>query len=120
MRELRNKTVALLGSAVIGQELARITKGFQANILYHDTIRTPAAAEEEVGAERLELDGLLQQADVISVHTPLSAETKGLINARTLGLMKSSAILANTSRGPVTDEPALIDRDKTIVSPGLD
>ena len=122
MRELRNKTVGIIGFGRIGREFARIAKGFQANILYYDTVRAPTAIEQEVGAERLALDDLLQRADVVSVHTPLTAETKGLINTRTLGLMKPSAILVNTSRGPVIDEPALIEalQNKRIAGAGLD
>ena len=122
MRELRGKTVGIIGFGRIGQELARIAKGFQANIIYCDAVRAPTSVEQEVGAERLALDDLLQGADVVSVHTPLTAETKGLINARTLDLMKPSAILVNTSRGPVIDEPALIDalRNNRIAGAGLD
>ena len=122
MRELRNKTVGIIGFGRIGREFARIAKGFQANIFYYDTVRAPTAIEQEIGAERLSLDDLLQRADVVSVHTPLTAETKGLINARTLGLMKPSAILVNTSRGPVIDEPALIKalQNNRIAGAGLD
>ena len=122
MRELRGKTVGIVGFGRIGREFARIAKGFQANIIYCDAVRAPTSVEQEVGAERLALDDLLQRADVVSVHTPLTAETKGLINARTLGLMKPSAILVNTSRGPVIDEPALIEalRNNRIAGAGLD
>ena len=122
MRELRGKTVGIVGFGRIGQEMARIAKGFQANIIYYDTVQAPASVEQEVGAARLTLDDLLQQADVVSIHTPLTAETEGFINARTLGLMKPSAILVNTSRGPVIDEPALIEalQNKQIAGAGLD
>ena len=65
MRELRNKTVGIIGFGRIGREFARIAKGFQANILYYDTVRAPTAVEQEVGAERLALDDLLQRADVV-------------------------------------------------------
>ena len=122
MRELRGKTVGIVGFGRIGREMARIAKGFQANVIYYDTVQAPAAVEQEVGAKRLALDDLLQQADVVSIHTPLTAETKGIINARTLGLMKPSAILINTSRGPVIDEPDLIEalRNNQIAGAGLD
>ena len=70
----------------------------------------------------LPLDALLEQSDVVSIHTPLTDETKGIINARALGLMKSSAIVVNTSRGPVIDEPALIEalQNNRIAGAGLD
>ena len=106
--EFRSKTLGLVGFGRIGQEVARLAKGFQATIRYYDTIRAATTVEQEVGAQLLALDALLEQSDVVSIHTPLTDETKGIINARTLGLMKSSAILINTSRGPVIDEPALI------------
>ena len=122
MRELRGKTVGIIGFGRIGQEMARIAKGFQASVIYYDTLEAPAAVVQEVGVERLALDDLLQRADVVSVHTPLTDETKGIINAQTLGLMRSSAILVNTSRGPVVDESALIDalQNHQIAGAGLD
>ncbi len=122
MREFRSKTLGLVGFGRIGQEVARLAKGFQATIRYYDTIRAATTVEQEVGAQLLALDALLEQSDVVSIHTPLTDETKGIINARTLGLMKSSAILINTSRGPVIDEPALIKalQNNKIAGAGLD
>lgn len=122
MREFRGKTLGLVGFGRIGQEVARLAKGFQTTIRYYDTIRAATAVEQEVGAQLLALDALLEQSDVVSIHTPLTDKTKGIINARTLGLMKSSAILINTSRGPVIDEPALIEalQNNQIAGAGLD
>ena len=122
MREFRGKTLGLVGFGRIGQEVARIAKGFQTTIFYYDTIRAATAVEQEVGAQLLPLDALLEQSDVVSIHTPLTDETKGIINARALGLMKSSAIVVNTSRGPVIDEPALIEalQNNRIAGAGLD
>ena len=122
MREFRGKKLGLVGFGRIGQEVARIAKAFQTTIFYYDTIRAATAVEQEVGAQLLPLDALLEQSDVVSIHTPLTDETKGIINARALGLMKSSAIVVNTSRGPVIDEPALIEalQNNRIAGAGLD
>ena len=122
MREFRGKTLGIVGFGRIGQELARLASGFQTTIRYYDTVRAPAALEQELHAELLPLDELLSQADVVSVHTPLTAQTQGIINARALKLMKPSAILVNTSRGPVIDEVALVEalREKQIAAAGLD
>ena len=122
MREFRGKTLGIVGFGRIGQELARLASGFQTTIRYYDTVRAPTALEQELHAEPLPLDELLSQADVVSVHTPLTAQTQGIINARALKLMKPSAILVNTSRGPVIDEAALIEalREKQIAAAGLD
>lgn len=122
MREFRGKTLGIVGFGRIGQELARLAVGFQTTIRYYDTVRAPSAIEDAVGAQALPFDDLLRQSDVISVHTPLTPQTEGIINARTLGLMQSSAIIVNTSRGPVIDEPALVEalRSKQIAGAGLD
>ena len=109
MRELRNKTLGIVGFGRIGQEVARIAQGFQTTTLYFDVVQAPEAVEQELGAKRVSLEDLLQQSDVVTIHTNLTDETKGIINAQNLSLMKSSAIVVNTSRGPVIDEPALIE-----------
>jgi glyoxylate reductase len=89
-------------------------------IAYHSRHESPAAAELE--ATRLELDELLATADVVSLHAPLTAETRHLIGARELALMKPSATLVNTARGPVVDEAALAGalREGAIAAAGLD
>lgn len=122
MREFRGKTLGVVGFGRIGQELARLACGFQTNICYYDTVRAPAVLEQELRAELLPFDKLLGQADVVSIHTPLTAQTQGIINTRALKLMKPSAILINTSRGPVIDEAALIEalRENQIAGAGLD
>ena len=122
MRELRDKTLGIVGFGRIGQEIARIAQGFQTKTLYHDLVAAPSALEAETKAEYASLDALLTQSDVVTIHTALTAENHGLINAERLALMKSSAIVVNTSRGPVIDEPALIEalRSGTIAGAGLD
>ena len=122
MRELRGKTLGIVGFGRIGQEIARIAQGFQTQTLYYDLVAAPAALEEETKAKRVPLDTLLQESDVVTIHTALTEENHGFISAQKLALMKSSAILINTSRGPVVDEPALIDALLTgvIGAAGLD
>jgi phosphoglycerate dehydrogenase-like enzyme len=81
-----------------------------------------AAPEPGVSAEQVDFDTLLHEADFISLHTPLTDETRGLVNADTLGRMKSTAVLVNTSRGPAVDQPALYEAlvSKRIFAAGLD
>jgi glyoxylate reductase len=90
-------------------------------VLYHDQYRNESA-ENETGAQYLELDELLETADFISVHTPLTPETRHLIGSGELNLMQPTAILVNSSRGPVVDEAALADalEEGSIFAAGLD
>jgi phosphoglycerate dehydrogenase-like enzyme len=101
------KTLGLLGLGKIGQRVARLAKAFGATVLYHDVYPPAAGVEAELSVQRVGLDELLQRSDIVSVHVPLNAETKGLIGARELALMKPNALLVNTCRGPVIDEAAL-------------
>jgi lactate dehydrogenase-like 2-hydroxyacid dehydrogenase len=78
-------------------------------IVYHDLQRVPKQVEAEFEATGMPLEELLQQSDFVSIHVSLSAETKGLFDAEKLGWMKPTAILVNTSRGPVVDTDALVD-----------
>ena len=115
------KTLGIVGMGRIGQAVARRGKGFGMEILYHNRSRKEDA-EQELDARYADLDGLLETADFVSVHTPLTEETRHLIGARELDKMKPSAVLVNTSRGPVVDEEALADAlaDKSIFAAGLD
>ena len=101
------KTVGLIGLGQIGQRVARLLRAFGATVIYYDAFPAKPEVEQELGVERVELETLLQRADVVSLHVPLNDSTKGLINAHTLNLMKPNAILINTCRGPVVDEAAL-------------
>jgi glyoxylate reductase len=107
---------------LIGQATARRARAFGMEVVYAGRRAVDPAVEAELGARRLELDELLAVADVVSLHCPLTEHTRHLIDARRLGLMKPSAYLVNTARGPVVDEAALAAalRDGTIAGAGLD
>jgi glyoxylate reductase len=106
--ELAGKSVGLIGFGRIGREVARRARAFDTTIVYHDAVRAPAAVETELGASFVARDDLLRQADVVSLHAPLTAETRGLIGERELRLMQPHAVLINTARGALVDEPALV------------
>jgi glyoxylate reductase len=102
------KTLGILGFGRIGRAVARRAIGFGMRVLYNDAVRAPREIESELGAEYLERDAVLREADFLSVHVPLLPATRGLIGPRELALMKPTAFLINTSRGPVVQEAALI------------
>jgi glyoxylate reductase len=101
-------TLGIVGLGRIGRALARRASGFDMTVLYHDTMRQPEA-EVALGVEYRTLEDLLRESDFVSLHVGLTEETEGLIDARKLALMKPTAILINTSRGPVVDPEALYE-----------
>jgi lactate dehydrogenase-like 2-hydroxyacid dehydrogenase len=105
----------------IGQAVARRARGFGMEVLYHNRSRKEDA-EREIGARYLGLEDLLRESDFVSIHTPLTEETRHLIGERELDLMKPTAVLVNTSRGPVVDEGSLADALESgrIFAAGLD
>lgn len=105
-QEVYGATLGIVGLGRIGQAVARRARGFGMKVLYHDAARQPEA-EAELGLEYRSLDDLLRESDFVSLHTTLTDETQGLIGARAFALMKPTAILINTSRGPVVDPEAL-------------
>ena len=120
--DLAGKTLGLVGLGRIGARVAEIAKnGFGMKIIYFDVKRSEAL-EKNLGLEYAELDAVLKQADFISVHVPLLESTRHLISADKIAMMKPSAYLINTSRGPVVDEKAMVEalRNKTIKGAGLD
>ena len=119
--DIHHATLGIVGMGRVGRQVARRAKGFEMRIIYHDA-RRDEQAERELGAEWLGFEELLPQADFVSVHTPLLPETRHLIDAAALRKMKRTAILINTSRGPVVDERALAEalRDGVIAGAGLD
>jgi len=120
-QDVWGKKLGIVGFGRIGQSVARRARGFGMEILYHNRSRKPEA-EAEFGARRMDLEGLLETADFISIHTPLTDETHHLIGVPELEKMKPEAVLVNTSRGPVVDEAALADAlaKKRIFAAGLD
>jgi glyoxylate reductase len=106
-QDVHHATVGIVGFGRIGQALARRARGFSMRVLYHDLNRPPAEVEQELAAQYRDLDDLLRESDFVSVHVSLTPQTRHLINAARLALMKPTAVLVNTSRGPVIDEQAL-------------
>ena len=100
------KRLGIIGLGRIGQAVGRRARGFGMEIVYYNRSRK-REAERELGARRVELGELLRTSDFVSVHTPLTPETRHLIGAEELGEMKTESVLVNTSRGPVVDEAAL-------------
>ena len=116
------KTLGLVGFGRIGQALARRARGFDMTIVYADPRRLTPADEGKLGADHRSFDDLLREADFVSLHPQLSPETQHLMSDRQFSLMKPSAFVINTSRGPVIDEAALLRalKDKKIAGAGLD
>lgn len=115
------KSLGVVGMGRIGAAVARRGKGFGMEIVYHNRSRDEGA-ERELDARYLDLGKLLETADFVSVHTPLTDETRHLIGAEELARMKPTAVLVNTSRGPVVDEAALAEAlaEGRIFAAGLD
>jgi phosphoglycerate dehydrogenase-like enzyme len=116
------KTVGIVGLGNIGQQVARRLKPFGARLLYYDAYPPPPEIAQKLGVTQVALKDLLQQADIITLHVPLNKETRGLIGKEALALMKPTALLVNTCRGPVVDETALTEalRSKQIAGAALD
>jgi len=105
--EVHGKTLGVIGLGRIGRAVARRAAGFGMPVRYTARHRLPAAEEAALGVAWRELDGLLAEADFVSIHTGLSAATRHLIGAEQLARMKPTAVLVNTARGPIVDEAAL-------------
>jgi glyoxylate reductase len=107
-QDVHGATLGIIGLGGIGRVVARHARGFGMRVLYTGPSRKPDA-ERELSVEFRALDELLRESDFVSLHAPLTPETKHLINARTLRLMKPTAMLVNTSRGPLVDQAALYE-----------
>jgi phosphoglycerate dehydrogenase-like enzyme len=118
---MHGKTFGIVGLGRVGQHVARIMNAFGTRVIAWSPRLTDAAAAAG-GAERRELDDLLREADIVSIHASLTAASRGLIDARRLALLKPTAYLVNTARGPIVDEAALVTvlREKRIAGAGLD
>ena len=115
-------TLGLVGAGRVGQAVARRAAGFAMRVVYYDPRRKSESQERAAGLTYLPFDQLLREADFVSIHSALDDKTRHQIGDRELGLMKKTAILVNTARGPLVDEVALIRALKagTIAGAGLD
>lgn len=116
--ELSGMTWGIIGMGAIGQRVAGLAQAFGCRVIYYST----TGKNQQPGYERVEFDTLLREADIVSVHAPLTEETRGLMNAEAFQKMKSSAIFINVGRGPIVDEQALADalEEGRIAAAGLD
>ncbi|MBN2897211.1 MAG: D-glycerate dehydrogenase [Clostridia bacterium] len=116
-----NKTLGIIGAGNIGRRFAEKARGYHMDILYYNRHRD-FEFEKQYNAKYVAFDELLSNSDFVSIHVPLNEETRHLIGAEELALMKDNAILINTSRGPVVDEKALIKalQEKQLYGAGLD
>jgi len=120
--EISGTTLGIAGMGRIGQAVARRAKGFGMRVIYHNRNPLPADQERVLGAQWVEWPTLLAESDYLSLHVPLTDETRHLIGPAELAAMKPGAFLINTARGPVVDEAALVDalRSGRIAGAGLD
>lgn len=118
---LKAKNMGIIGVGRIGYQVAKRAYAFGMNILYYDIVRRKDI-EERFNAKFMDLDDLLRNSDFISIHVPLNEKTRGMIGERELSLMKKSAYIINTSRGPIIDQHALTKflKEKRIAGAGLD
>jgi len=121
-QEVSGKTLGIVGLGRIGEAVAKRAAGFGMQIFYYKQKRLDADAEKNLGVVYAPMEKLLSESDFISLHVPLTAHTRHLVGEKELNLMKASAYLVNTSRGPVVDEKALLKalENKRIQGAGLD
>lgn len=121
-REVSGKTLGIVGLGRIGKAVARRASGFDMQILYHMRRRLKATDEKSLGVNYMDLNSLLARSDFVSLHVPLTDETRHLIGRKELDNMKATAFLINTSRGQVVDEKALVEalHGRNIAGAGLD
>jgi len=120
-QDITKKTLGIIGSGRIGTAMALKSKGFDMNVLYVNPEHN-SVLESEINAKKTDLSTLLMKSDIVTLHVPLTDETHHLIGEKELDLMKETAVLINTSRGPVIDENALLNalENKQIFGAGLD
>jgi phosphoglycerate dehydrogenase-like enzyme len=120
--EMANKVVGILGMGNIGRKVARRVQAFDAVVQYHNRTRLPVAVEQQLNVGYVELDELFRTSDIVSLHSPLTAQTHHVVSRERLATMKPGALIVNTSRGGLIDEAALAAalRDGVIAGAGLD
>ena len=120
--EMADKLVGVLGIGNIGRQVARRVQGFDARVQYYDLFPLSEEKERELGVSRVSLEEIFQTSDIVTCHTPLTPDTHHMVSRQRIGMMKPTAVLVNTSRGPVVDEVALIEalQEGRIAGAGLD
>jgi glyoxylate reductase len=120
--DVHGKTLGVIGCGEIGAAVARRALGFDMRVLYHQRKRLPEAEEQKLNARFVPLEKLLKESDFITLHVPLTGETKNMIGAEQLAMMKPTAYLIHAARGKVVDDQALVDalKNKTIAGAALD
>ena len=121
-REMHGKTLGLYGFGRIAQATARRARGFSMRVLYYARHRASTSVEEELAAEFVDRETLLRQSDFLSLHVPLTPETRHIIGTPELAMLKPSAFVINAARGPIIDEEALVQalRAGRLAGAGLD
>jgi glyoxylate reductase len=121
-QDVHDRVLGIVGFGRIGQAMARRARGFGMKVIYYDAYRPPPEVDRELDAEYREFDELLSEADFITIHVALTPETRHMFGADQFRRMKPTAVLVNSSRGPVIDEGALAQalRDGEIFGAGLD
>ncbi|MBS0643516.1 MAG: 2-hydroxyacid dehydrogenase [Proteobacteria bacterium] len=120
--ELKGRTLGIVGLGSIGKKVARMAQAFGMVVQYYDIVRLTEERADDLGVKFALFDELLKTSDIVSLHVPLTPDTKHLVGAQQLAMMKSTGYLINTCRGPVADEKALIEAlsNGTIAGAGLD
>ena len=120
--EMANKVVGILGFGNIGRKVARRVQAFDATVQYYDKFPLSSESERELKVKRVSLEELFRTSDIVTCHAPLTNDTRHVVNRERLAMMKPTAILINTSRGPVVDEAAVVEalQQKRIAGAGLD
>jgi lactate dehydrogenase-like 2-hydroxyacid dehydrogenase len=120
--DIHDRTLGILGMGRIGQAVARRAAGFSMRVLYHNRNRLPLELEAELNATLVSKEQLLRESDFLSIHVPLTDATRRSVGESELRLMKPTAILVNTARGPIVDEAALATalQERSIAGAGLD
>ncbi len=120
--DVHHKTLGILGFGRVGQAVAKRAGGFNMRTIYHSRHRVEPETEQVLGAEFVDLKTLLKTCDFLSIHVPLTSQTRGLIDGERLSLMKSTAFIINTARGEIVREDALVNalESKQIAGAGLD
>ena len=122
LHELKGRTLGIIGLGTIGKKTARLAQAFGMAVQYYDIVRLSEDQADGLGVRFALFEEVLRTSDVVSLHTPLSQQTRHMIGAEQLRMMKPEAYLINTCRGPVIDEPALVEalQSSTIAGAGLD